>query len=78
MSIGICVQSVISAAIKVENREKLCVCGHVKGAHQYGGQNDACWDCLNLNMKLKNHVHDFKLDNLKYLEQQYEKIQKPL
>jgi hypothetical protein len=65
----------------VEN-SLICICGHVEEDHGLG----SCWGCFSLNLKDNCNnisVRDrhpicskFKLDNLSYLEQQYERLSK--
>lgn len=48
-----------------------CLCGHIKGVHGYYGEAMHCGDCV-CSFYI-NDYHEFKGDNLKYLEQKYEK-----
>ena len=52
-----------------------CICGHVKGDHLRSGPNATGWDwvcrrCYNYNFNIPatQCYHNFKLDNLRYLE----------
>jgi len=51
-----------------------CVCGHELDRHSKDIKPDMCFDCMkdesiNVWDRIKQGQHEFKLDNLKYLEQ---------
>lgn len=45
-----------------------CICGHPRGIHFQGPFTHCTW----CRMTKESAWHEFKLDNLKYLEQRYE------
>lgn len=50
----------------------ICVCGHSKQEH-YEDEDPVCIDCANSGKGWDAMWHEFKLNNLKYLEQQYDR-----
>jgi len=55
---------------------RICVCGHPRVNHLLIYHADGisfCNDCCIKSVKGVKNYHYFKLDNLSYLEQQYEK-----
>lgn len=59
----------------------ICVCGHEEHSHHFDDEvaimpefgNSWCIDCTNS----RNSFHNFKIDNLKYLEELYAKRSDP-
>lgn len=73
----------------VENNSKVCKCGHTREKHAPENERVEtvpCYECLGLYIKdrvgsisLENAhkiCENFKLDNLRYLEQEYERLSK--
>lgn len=54
------------------NNKDICICNHIRYEHTRGHESGRfiCLVCYS-NMDSLQY-HEFKLDNLKYLEQQYE------
>lgn len=54
-----------------------CKCGHFKSQHGFMINDPVCGDCMNnvkKNIKLGMiFAHEYKPDNLKYLEEKYER-----
>jgi hypothetical protein len=48
------------------NNSYPCKCGHIRGVHGYFGRAMHCGDCV-CSFEI-NDYHNFKPDNLKYLE----------
>jgi len=52
-----------------------CLCWHKKEVHYIGKFGPYCQECASpysRKIHFKTYRHEFKLDNLRYLEQQYE------
>jgi hypothetical protein len=79
MSIGICVRNVTRDLIKVENSFP-CKCGHGLDDHfeVEFRKRESDWPCRICIYSISKCMNYVKMDNLKYLEKQYEKIQKSL
>lgn len=83
MYIGIFVQSVIIVIILVVKMENSypCVCGHSKNLHYDNDFVSGCAKRIGWGIRGTRWVDDcreFKPDNLKYLEQKYDKRAKRL
>ena len=58
-----------------------CTCGHLAKAHVFlnsYGMKDQCKKCSSIDYNSYNWLHNFKADNLKYLERKAEEYERSI